>query len=358
MINGDFGNLLRIRGGGYLRSLARTATATRASRARYDDHRGDHLVGASRLDISAGLSASRPSRRRAIARAPRAVAADWREKAKPIEPGSAYPAKEHCSQCGLCDTYYVAHVKDACAFLGDGMSRIETLEPVVHGRGRDLSNDEMRLGVVDEVVYAKRRAPVPGAQWTGIITSIACEMLRSGKVEGVICVASQPDNDMEPRPILATTVEEILSSKGSSPASPPTPASSPRWNPAGSRSSSSSASAAPSPPSARSNPTSASTRCTSWAPTARTTAGRRPSPSFSTPRPRTPTRWCTTSSCKIIRCTSSTRTGASRRCRTFASRPTSSRTSSRPRATAASITSTGWRISWWGTWACRITTRT
>lgn len=29
------------------------------------------------------------------------------------------------SQCGLCDTYYIAHVKNACAFLGDGMSRIE-----------------------------------------------------------------------------------------------------------------------------------------------------------------------------------------------------------------------------------------
>lgn len=25
----------------------------------------------------------------------------------------------------MCDTYYIAHVKDACAFLGDGMSRIE-----------------------------------------------------------------------------------------------------------------------------------------------------------------------------------------------------------------------------------------
>jgi hypothetical protein len=26
----------------------------------------------------------------------------------------------HCPCSGLCDTYYVAHVKDACAFLGDG----------------------------------------------------------------------------------------------------------------------------------------------------------------------------------------------------------------------------------------------
>lgn len=57
----------------------------------------------------------------------RAVAApeskSWRERARPIKQGGVYPAKEHCSNCGLCDTYYVAHVKDACAFLGDGKSQ-------------------------------------------------------------------------------------------------------------------------------------------------------------------------------------------------------------------------------------------
>lgn len=102
---------------------------------------------------------------------------DWRQKSRPIPPGGTYPAKDHCrffihtltfdtnyfnylqqpprleasyllfqprmwkfpisclmvvyyclrssSNCGLCDTYYIAHVKNACAFLGDGMSRIE-----------------------------------------------------------------------------------------------------------------------------------------------------------------------------------------------------------------------------------------
>lgn len=100
---------------------------------------------------------------------------DWRQKSRPIAPGGTYPAKDHCrffvhtlsfdtncycsmlnylqqvtyyfnlacgkfpinclmlvsyclrssSRCGLCDTYYIAHVKNACAFLGDGMSRIE-----------------------------------------------------------------------------------------------------------------------------------------------------------------------------------------------------------------------------------------
>lgn len=53
-----------------------------------------------------------------------AVDSDWRSKARPIQSGSSYPAKEFCSHCGLCDTYYVAHVKDACAFLGDGEGRV------------------------------------------------------------------------------------------------------------------------------------------------------------------------------------------------------------------------------------------
>ena len=52
---------------------------------------------------------------------------DWRSKARPIKEGSTYPAKEFCSHCGLCDTYYVAHVKDACAFLGDGALLISVM---------------------------------------------------------------------------------------------------------------------------------------------------------------------------------------------------------------------------------------
>ncbi|GKB71681.1 hypothetical protein Tco_0933093, partial [Tanacetum coccineum] len=52
---------------------------------------------------------------------------DWRERSKPIPPGGTYPAKDQCSKCGLCDSYYIAHVKNACAFLGDGMSRIEVI---------------------------------------------------------------------------------------------------------------------------------------------------------------------------------------------------------------------------------------
>lgn len=143
---------------------------------------------------------------------------DWRKKSRPIPPGGIYPAKDHCSQCGLCDTYYIAHVKNACAFLGDGMSRIEGLEPVVHGRGRkDDSLDETYLGVHEELLYARKTKPVEGAQWTGIVTTIAIEMLKSGMVEAVICVQSDPEDRFTPRPVLARTPEEVLAAKGVKP---------------------------------------------------------------------------------------------------------------------------------------------
>ncbi|KAH9650514.1 7-hydroxymethyl chlorophyll a reductase [Citrus sinensis] len=143
---------------------------------------------------------------------------DWRKRSKPIPPGGTYPAKDHCSRCGLCDTYYIAHVKDACAFLGDGMSRIEGLETVVHGRGRRKDSlDDTYLGVHEELLYARKTKPVEGAQWTGIVTTIAIEMLKTGMVEAVVCVQSDPDDRLSPRPVLARTPEEVLAAKGVKP---------------------------------------------------------------------------------------------------------------------------------------------
>uniref|UniRef100_A0A7N0USR5 7-hydroxymethyl chlorophyll a reductase, chloroplastic n=1 Tax=Kalanchoe fedtschenkoi TaxID=63787 RepID=A0A7N0USR5_KALFE len=143
---------------------------------------------------------------------------DWRKRSRPIPPGGTYPAKDQCSSCGLCDTYYIAHVKNACAFLGDGMSRIDALEPIVHGRGRNVDSlDETYMGVHEQLLYARKSQPVEGAQWTGIVTTIAIEMLKSGMVEAVICVQSDPEDRFTPRPVLARTPEEVLAAKGVKP---------------------------------------------------------------------------------------------------------------------------------------------
>ncbi|KAL6760746.1 coenzyme F420 hydrogenase family [Haematococcus lacustris] len=143
---------------------------------------------------------------------------NWRVKAKPIQPGSSYPAQEFCSNCGLCDSHYVAHVKEACAFLGDGMSRVEQLEPRIHGRGRNLGNeDEVRFGVVQETLYARNSPGIPGAQWTGIVTQIAISMLESGMVEAVVCVQADPQDRFSPRPMIARTTADIMAARGVKP---------------------------------------------------------------------------------------------------------------------------------------------
>lgn len=54
--------------------------------------------------------------------------------------------------------------------------------------------DELRFGVVDQVWYGTKAPPVPGAQWTGIITGIALKMLESGAVDAVVCVQSDQDD--------------------------------------------------------------------------------------------------------------------------------------------------------------------
>jgi 7-hydroxymethyl chlorophyll a reductase len=119
-------------------------------------------------------------------------------------------------QCGLCDTYYVAHVKEACAFLGEGNGRLPKLEARVHGRSRRLDNDELFFGV-HEAMYNVAATNMPGAQWTGVVTTVAVAALRSGLVDAVACVGSHPDDPLKPVPMLALTPEQVLASRGVKP---------------------------------------------------------------------------------------------------------------------------------------------
>ncbi|XP_066351915.1 7-hydroxymethyl chlorophyll a reductase, chloroplastic-like [Miscanthus floridulus] len=173
--------------------------------------------GPRRSSLAFSLSSSSSKSKRTLKVRAKALREDWRQKSKPIPPGAVYPAKDHCSHCGLCDTYYVAHVKTACAFLGDGMSRVEDLEPQVHGRGRKEGMDEMYFGVYDQLLYARKTEPVQGAQWTGIVTTIAVEMLKANMVDAVVCVQSDPDDRLAPRPVLARTPDEVIAAKGVKP---------------------------------------------------------------------------------------------------------------------------------------------
>ncbi|KAL0349079.1 UNVERIFIED_CONTAM: 7-hydroxymethyl chlorophyll a reductase, chloroplastic [Sesamum angustifolium] len=105
---------------------------------------------------------------------------DWRQKSRPVPPGGSRTSRSWSRQ------------------------EIDSL-------------DEAYMGVYEDLLYARKTNPVEGAQWTGIVTTIAMEMLRSGMVEAVVCVQSDPDDRFTPRPILARTPEEVLAAKGVKP---------------------------------------------------------------------------------------------------------------------------------------------
>ncbi|MBD2101519.1 Coenzyme F420 hydrogenase/dehydrogenase, beta subunit C-terminal domain [Leptolyngbya sp. FACHB-261] len=136
-------------------------------------------------------------------------------KARALKTTSRRPAKELCSECGLCDTYYIHYVKDACAFLNQ---QVEQLEVRNHGRSRDLDNErELYFGVHQDMIAARKQSPIEGAQWTGIVSSIAIEMLNRGWVEGVVCVQNTPEDRFQPKPVIARTPEEILAARVNKP---------------------------------------------------------------------------------------------------------------------------------------------
>jgi coenzyme F420-reducing hydrogenase beta subunit len=137
------------------------------------------------------------------------------ERARPLSKGSVYPARDLCSQCGLCDSRWVAYVRQACAFLHQ---RFDEMESAAHGRSRNLDDEnELYFGVHQRMLSSRLRRPIEGAQWTGIVSRIGVRALESGLVDAVLCVGQSPDDRFTPVPRLARTPEEVLSARVNKP---------------------------------------------------------------------------------------------------------------------------------------------
>ncbi|RMZ55180.1 hypothetical protein APUTEX25_005458, partial [Auxenochlorella protothecoides] len=91
-----------------------------------------------------------------------------------------------------------------------------------HSVHRDLTDtQEQGMGVTTEVLYARVKPPVPGAQWTGVVTQIAVQALETGLVEAVVCVQSEPGDHLAPLPVVARSVADIVAARGVKPSLSP-----------------------------------------------------------------------------------------------------------------------------------------
>ncbi|MEJ6389837.1 Coenzyme F420 hydrogenase/dehydrogenase, beta subunit C-terminal domain [Gymnodinialimonas sp. 2307UL20-7] len=100
----------------------------------------------------------------------------------------------------------------ACQFI---QPDYPTSERRVHGRiaGANVG-EEAFFGVTRSMQRARMAVPAEGAQWTGITTELAAELLRSGAVTAVLAVAPDPDDRWKPMPVIVTHPEDLASCRG------------------------------------------------------------------------------------------------------------------------------------------------
>lgn len=70
--------------------------------------------------------------------------------------------------------------------------------------------DDLHFGVRQEMLYARNVPAIKGAQWTGIVSQIAIEMLESGRVEAVVCVQSDDNDRFKPKPVSPSAAAHSL----------------------------------------------------------------------------------------------------------------------------------------------------
>lgn len=118
-----------------------------------------------------------------------------------------------CSDCGLCGSTLRPLMADSCAFV---QTRLEETEQRLYGRLRE-SSDELLFGIYQEMYAARIPRPTAGAQWSGMVTTLAAHLLEIDAVDGVITTGTVPGTRFAPQPFLSRTPDDIRASAGNKP---------------------------------------------------------------------------------------------------------------------------------------------
>ena len=121
------------------------------------------------------------------------------------------PERELCTDCGISRSSDPKRCGRACQFIDP---QYESLEQEIHGKSRALEGDQLFFGVYRKMYRASMREPLEGAQWTGITTSIASQLLNNNLVDAVLTMAPDPDDRWRPMPVLITDPQELLQARG------------------------------------------------------------------------------------------------------------------------------------------------
>ena len=116
-----------------------------------------------------------------------------------------------CTDCGVSRMTDAAACGRACQFIRPDYADAEAR---VHGRPAGTAGDEGFFGVHRGMYRARMRVPAEGAQWTGITTGLAAELLRQGKVDAVLAMVPDAQDRWAPRPAILTAPDQMAHARG------------------------------------------------------------------------------------------------------------------------------------------------
>ncbi len=117
-----------------------------------------------------------------------------------------------CTDCGVSRTSTPQACGTACQFIKPDYPAMEAR---VHGRARDPARpDEAFFGPYKAMYRASLKAPIEGAQWTGITTRLAEKLLEAGAVDAVLTMAPDADDKWKPVPVIVTRAEGMAQVRG------------------------------------------------------------------------------------------------------------------------------------------------
>ena len=119
------------------------------------------------------------------------------------------PRGAMCTDCGLSRMALAPRCGTACQFT---VPDFPAREAAAHGPA--APEDDAWFGPRLAIHRARIRAPRPGAQWTGITTSIAATLLEMGEVTAVLTLAPHEDDPFRPVPVIVTEPADMARVRG------------------------------------------------------------------------------------------------------------------------------------------------
>lgn len=115
-----------------------------------------------------------------------------------------------CTDCGVSRMADPSACGTACQFIKPDYPGMET---TVHGRMRG-EGDELFFGPYRAMHRARMAEPQAGAQWTGITTTLAADLLARGKVDAVLTMVPDAQDRWKPQPALITEPADMARARG------------------------------------------------------------------------------------------------------------------------------------------------